>query len=345
MRNDTRLQFNQYASQIAAINGVANATQSFTVEPAVQQTMEQRIQESSEFLSRINMAVVSDQQGEKIGLGVSGPVAGRTDTKTKRRQTRDLTTMDGHKYLCLQTNFDTHIPYARLDAWARHKDFQIKIRDNIVKRQALDRIMIGFNGVGASAHTDIAANPLLQDVNKGWLQSWREHAPERVQNKGRAGGNVIIGGEKDTADYATLDAAVYDLRVLLDPWYQDDTQLVAIVGRGLMHDKYFPLVNKEDPATEKLAADIIISQKRIGGLAAATVPFFPANSVLITLYSNLSIYAQDGTRRRYIKEAPDCDRVEFYESSNDAYVVEDFGAGAVLENIELRDPIKPTEQG
>jgi len=67
----------------------------------------------------------------------------------------------------------------------------------------------------------------------------------------------------------------------LDPWFQNDTQLVAVVGRGLLHDKYFPIINSSDPATEKLAADIIVSQKRLGGLPAVTVPFMPAGRVLV----------------------------------------------------------------
>ncbi|MCW0033895.1 phage major capsid protein, P2 family, partial [Burkholderia pseudomallei] len=51
--------------------------------------------------------------------------------------------------------------------------------------------------------------------------------------------------------------------------------------------------------------------------------------------SNLSIYYQEGARRRTLKEVPERDRIENYESSNDAYVVEDFGCGCVAENIEL----------
>ena len=39
------------------------------------------------------------------------------------------------------------LTYAKLDLWAKFQDFQVRIRDAIVKRQALDRIMIGFNGV------------------------------------------------------------------------------------------------------------------------------------------------------------------------------------------------------
>jgi P2 family phage major capsid protein len=122
---------------------------------------------------------------------------------------------------------------------------------------------------------------------------------------------------------------------LLDPWYQQDSGLVAIVGRALLHDKYFPLVNTKQAPTETLAADIVISQKRIGGLQAATVPYFPEHAILITRFDNLSIYWQEGGRRRRVVDEAKRDRIENYESSNDAYVVEDFGLGAFIENIEL----------
>jgi hypothetical protein len=63
------------------------------------------------------------------------------------------------------------------------------------------------------------------------------------------------------------------------------------------------------------------------------VPFFPANSMLITPLENLSLYWQEGTRRRTIVDNAKRDRIENYESSNDAYVVEDYGAGCLIENI------------
>ncbi|MNQ75361.1 Phage major capsid protein, P2 family [compost metagenome] len=128
---------------------------------------------------------------------------------------------------------------------------------------------------------------------------------------------------------------MYDAITLLDPWYQEDPDLVAVVGRGLMHDKYFPLVNKDQPPSEALAADIVISQKRVGGLQGVTVPFFPAGKVMVTTLANLSMYWQRDARRRNIKDVPERDQIENYESSNDAYVVEDYGRAALVENIEL----------
>ena len=338
MKKQTRQVFGQYETRLGQLNDTDNVAKTFSVTPSVQQKLENKMQESSEFLSKVNIIGVGEQEGEKLGLGVSGPIASRTNTKDKERETRDLSTMNSTKYRCEQTNFDTHLSYAKLDAWAKFQDFQSRVANAILTRQALDRIVIGFNGVKVMATTDLAANPLLQDVNKGWLQHLREQAPERVLGLVANGmpGKVIIG-DVDGADYANLDAAVTDAVNLLDPWYQEDTNLVAIVGRKLLNDKYFPLVNTKQAPTETLAADIIISQKRIGGLPAARVPYFPDNAILITRFDNLSIYFQDGARRRRVVDEPKRDRIENYESSNDAYVIEDLGLAALVENIELKD--------
>lgn len=333
MRNPTRLAFNAYMAAIASLNGVPSSAQSFTVDPSVQQTLESKIQESSDFLGRINISPVTEQMGSKLGLGVGGPVAGTTNTATTDRSTSDITTLDEQGYIATQTNFDTHLTYQKLDAWAKFKDFQTRIRDAIVKRQALDRIMIGWNGTSRAATSDKVANPLLQDVNIGWLQKYRAHAAARVMAEGANAGAIRVGAA-DGRDYYNLDALVMDLvNELIEPWYQEDTELVVICGRTLLADKYFPLVNQSQANTEAMAADLIISQKRVGNLPAVRVPFFPPNSLMVTRLDNLSIYWQEGSRRRTITDNAKRDRIENYESSNEAYVVEDYGCGALAENI------------
>ena len=118
MRNDTRVAYNRLTQRIAQLSGVGDATKTFAVEPSVQQTLETKIQESSEFLGRINIVGVDELKGEKLGLGVSGPIAGRTDVTQKDRQTRDMTSLDPHGYECHSTEFDTHLTWGKLDAWA-----------------------------------------------------------------------------------------------------------------------------------------------------------------------------------------------------------------------------------
>ena len=335
MKNPTRKNFSAYLAHLATLNGVESAAQMFTVAPSVQQKLESRIQESSAFLQSIGIYPVDEMQGQKIGIGTDGPVASRTDTTGADRGTRDAASLGGQGYQCVQTNYDTHVRYATLDMWAKFPDFQLRLSRAIRQQCALDRIMIGFNGTSAAANTNRVTNPLLQDVNKGWLQYLRENAPERVMARGAIAGKVVVGA---TGDYKTLDGLVYDAtESLLDAWHAEAGDLVAIVGRGLMHDKLFPLVDGQTAPTEMLAADIVRSQRRLGGKQGITVPFMKPNAILITSLKNLSIYYQDGSRRRAVIDNPKRDRIETYESSNDAFVVEDLGKACLIENIELQD--------
>lgn len=337
MRNETRELFNGFLDRQAELNEVNPTTvhggKQFTATPAVQQTLETRQQESSDFLSRINISPVIEMKGERLGLGVGGPIASRTNTNTTDRATVDPTDILGVGYECVQTNSDTHLTYGKLDAWARFPDFQTRIRDAIIRRQALDRIMIGWNGTSAAAATDKVANPLLQDVNKGWLHFLRTNAPSRVFDEGEETGEIRVGSAAG-ADYKNLDALVMDAcHNFLPTWARNDTELVAIVDPGLVHDKYFQLVNIEEKPTEKVAADVLLSQRMLGGKQAAQVPFFPTGSILITRFDNLSLYYQDGKRRRTVVDNAKRNRVENYESSNDAYVLEDTDFACLIENV------------
>lgn len=329
MRTATRKQFNQYAQRLASLNGAENAFASFDIEPSVQQTLETKIQESSDFLTRVNMTGVRDLVGEKLELGITSPVAGRTDVTQRDRNPIDPTGLERHEYRCASTEFDTALPWAKLDAWAKFPDFQARVRDAIIQQQALDRIMIGFNGTRAATQTDRVANPLLQDVNVGWLEQYRKNAAARVIS------SMAIG---EGQEFQNIDALIYEaVNSLIEPWYRDSTELVAIVGRSLMTEKYLPKINQHEKPTEALALDTIMAQKRMGGLNAMQAPFMPDGAVFITPLSNLSIYWQEGARRRYLVDKPERKRVVNYESSNDAYVVEDYGFGCLIEGITFED--------
>lgn len=332
MHNDTRKLYNAYIAQIAALNGITNAAEKFSASPAVEQTLEKRIQDSSSFLQKINVVGVDNQSGEKIGVGITSTIAGTTNTTGADREPIDPTDLDEIGYMCTQTNFDTALRYSKLDAWRHQKNFQALVRDAITQRQALDRLLIGFNGVSRAATSDREANPLLQDVNIGWLQKWRAGAPAQVMDEVVAeSGEILIG---EDGDYLTLDALVYDAtESLIAPEYREMTDLVCVVGRDILHDKYFPLVNQSHDPQNTKAMDVILGAKRLGGLQAMRAAGFPAGSILITPLSNLSIYWQLGSRRRHLLDNPKRDRIENYESVNEAYVVEDYKAGCLLENI------------
>lgn len=338
MKNFTRKAFNAYLDQQAVLNGLdsgRDVISTFSVEPSVQQKLETKIQESSDFLKKINIVGVDEMEGEKLGLGVSGPIASRIDTTENERTPRDVHTLDSKRYRCEQTNYDVFIRYITLNMWAKFPEFQIKLRDAITKRMALDRIMIGFNGVSVAKDTNLGTNQMLQDVNIGWLEHIRQQAPQRNMKESDTGtGKVVVNPAGN--GYKNLDALVQDcVSNLLDPWFVDDTGLVVITGRKLIEDKYFKITNNADKATEILAASLLPAQKLIGGLPAYRVPYFPDNAMLITRFDNLSIYYQNGAMRKSVQDNPKRDRIETYQSSNDAYVVEDFGCAALIENITL----------
>ncbi|EAQ5166884.1 phage major capsid protein, P2 family [Salmonella enterica subsp. diarizonae] len=352
MKKNTKFAFNAYLQQLARLNGVdvEELSSKFTVEPSVQQTLEDEIQQSAAFLTLINISPVDEQSGQLLGLGVGSTVAGTTDTTKQDREPTDPMVMEDVEYKCEQTNFDTVLTYAKLDLWAKFQDFQVRIRNAIIKRQALDRIMIGFNGLARAKTSNRTENPLLQDVNKGWLQKIREDAPDSVMGSTTKDGVTIKGAVKvgkgasklDEGGYENLDALVMDaVNELIDVVYQDDDDLVVVCGRELLSDKYFPLVNKDQDNSEKIAADLIISQKRMGGLQAVRAPYFPANALLITRLDNLSIYWQVDTRRRSVIDNPKRDRIENFESVNEAYVVEDYRCAALVENIVVGDFTPP----
>ena len=367
MRNETRVLFNAYVSQIALLNSVADATTKFSVDPVVEQRLETKMRESSEFLTAINVVPVIDQTGQTLGIGTTRTIAGRTDTSGagERAATDPTGNSEINTYFCRQTNFDWALRYALLDAWRHRPDYETKLRDAILQQQARDRIMIGFNGTSAAATTNRGANPMLQDVNIGWLENIRTRAPAQVFNDGsltvysngtnnaglkkiyvkpgvelfdaNAAYNATGGSASAVADYSSLDALVLDAKRMLPEWHRGNTDLVVIVGHDLVDDKYFTIAQTTGAtATEVEATDRIIrSDKQIGGLPAVRVPFFPATSILITTLANLSIYYQEGTRRRQLADEPKKDRIANYESVNEDYVVEDYELAVLVENIVI----------
>lgn len=348
MRKDTRFKFNQYLSRIAELNGieVSDLNKKFTVEPSVTQTLFDKIQQSSSFLKLINMVTVGELTEEKVGIDVTGTIASTTNTDGGvERKTADFGKLDAYRYFCHPVNFDYHLKYGKLDLWARFQDFQIRIRNAIIKRQALDYITIGFNGVSRAATSDRAKNPLLQDVAVGWLQKYREDAPERVMSSiTDADGTVISNTIKvgKGGHYANLDALVMDaFESLVAEIHRENPEMVVICGRRILTDKYFPMINKFQANSEQLAGELIISQKTIGQLQAVRAPFFPANSVFITTLDNISIYLYEDGHRRHIVENPKLDQVENYEQVKVDFVIEDYEAGCLIENIEILEPEEP----
>lgn len=355
MRTDTRIQFLAYTSQIALINGVDDAAMKFTVTPAIQQKLQERIQHGSEFLSQISYEFVADKSGQKVGIGTSRPIASRTNTAGGQRRTPidPTSTSNEGTYSCEQTNFDHAIPYNKLDKWRHKPEFQPLLRDVIIKQQARDLIMMGWNGTSVAAQSDFASNSLLQDLAKGWLHKMRTDAPARCMLDGGlttdptkaiyvASGVEVLNLEGTNAatakaDYVNLDHLVHDLTEMLDEWHRDSSDLVVIVGRDLLQDKYSNILTAaaNTPSEVEARDRILTLPKQVGGKRAVVVPFFPAKAVMITTLENLAIYEQEESRRRMVRDEPELDQIANYESANLDFVIEDYGLAALAQNIVM----------
>lgn len=337
MANLSAIGAKQYAELQAAIAvsyGVPEPTQMFAVEASIAQELNDAITARSDFLEKINVIGVTEIKGEKVFIGVSGPVTGRTNTKDNDREPRDVSKLDSDKYELFATESDVALPYSTIDAWAKFPDFKERYSAAVQKRIAQDRIVIGFHGVSAAAQTDRTANPKLQDVNKGWLQQLREKAPHQVMTEGVAGSGKVTMGKG--GDYANLDALVHDAVQLVDEDLREDGDLVAIIGSDLLAaDKAKLYAAQGSTPTEKERVEMAQVIATYGGKPAYSVPNFPVDAVLVTSFDNLSIYHQDSSWRKQTVENPKRNRVEDYNSRNEGYVIEQVEKAGLIENVEV----------
>ncbi len=325
--------FAQLQFAIAETYGVDLATKMFSVDPTIAQELNDAITAKSDFLARINVIPVTEIKGQKVFIGVSGPVTGRTNTNSKDREAKDASALDQTTYELSSTESDVGMPYAKIDAWAKFPDFHQRYSAAVQKQIALDRIMVGFHGTHAAPQTDIAQYPMLQDVNKGWLQQAREQIPAQVLKEGKVAGKVTLGAG---GDYANLDALVHDTKQLVDERLRDAGDLIAIIGTDLLASDKAKLYSKQgDTPTEKERIEEAQVIATYGGLPSFSVPFFPVNGVVVTSWDNLSIYFQDSSWRKQTIDNPKRSRVEDYNSRNEGYVIEQLEKFAMTENVEL----------
>ncbi|CAG75522.1 major phage capsid protein N precursor [Pectobacterium atrosepticum SCRI1043] len=339
MENITRQLFDQYVARQAQLNGVSSAAiaAKFAVDPTVQQRLESAAQESDTFLRKINVFGVTQQIGQKVLIGSKGPMAGVNNGTTVRRNPGMNHTMEPFNYTCRKVNYDYGISYEQLDAWAHQPNFQPLISSAMARQMSLDRIMIGFNGTSYADPSDRAANPLLQDCGVGWLQKIRTEASHRrisdVTITARDEDNKVIA--KGT--YGNLSAAVYDAKnSLMDEWHKRNPDNVVILAGDLLTTSNFPAINamsQTNPNSEMLAGQLIVAQERVGNMPTFIAPYFPVSGVLITPFKNLSVYYQRGGLRRTIKEESEYNRIATYQSSNDDFVIEDYGNVAFIDGI------------
>ncbi|USD19776.1 phage major capsid protein, P2 family [Microbulbifer variabilis] len=338
MRNDTRLKFASLASGMAKTYGVEMVDKTFSASPSVEQKLQDKIVESSSFLQRINVIGVDELKGEKIFGSATGLVGKRTNTTNNDRQTSDPLGLDPFGYECVKTEYDVHILYQTLDAWAKFKNFNGKFMDYVRKAIAHARIKQGFYGTHRAAETNPSTSPNGEDVNKGWFQKLREYnAGAQMLTEGGTVGQIRLG---PGGDYENLDAMVHDVLQLVAEPHRDGEDLVALIGRDLLaQDKAQLYTAQGQNPTEKERVENSAVTRTYGGLLSHPVPFFPVRGLMITSWDNLSLYYQSGAVRQKIEDNAKRDRVEHYNTMNEDYVVEtlDKAAGIEFANVKLPD--------
>ena len=325
--------------------GVQNVEKWFNVITPMEISLMQAIQDTHAFLDRITILPRTDKVGTPARIKMNKTLASRTDTSdgTKKRKATKMKAPTGVEYRLEQTNFDVGFDYSLLDTWARFENFMELYMKAVYRRIGLDRMLIGFNGETAAKDTDRTKNPLLQDVNIGWLKLLETHHPENLLKEVKKDSGEITIGSAPDADFSNLDHFVYSVGSMIGDASKSGDE-VAIVGRGLVaNDSGKALAAFGQQPTEK--AQIMVLEKSYGGYPSMVVPGFNEMGVMVTDLENLHLYYQENRVRRKTEDQSDSDQIVDYISSNEAYMIEDFdGAAAVkasavkFKEMKLPDP-------
>lgn len=338
MQPKTKLQYKALVAAMAKTYAVESTSgEQFAVSEPLETTLNQKIQESVEFLSMINVLPHTDLKGQALELGFDGLIARRTDTDSKDRTGSELGAPNGSTWEMAEMEFDVFIKYKTMDTWNRMGNLRNLYMSSVYRCVGLDRMTIGWHGTSVAAgDSDPVANPLGQDLNKGWPQILRDQAPEQVMEEGNhtGSGKIFVGANENNLDYQNLDALVGDLYNNIPVEHRTGNE-VAIVGSALVAADSNKVLNAHAGQPTEKAVGITTLTKSYGGLKAIQVPRFPANGVFVGDLKHLHLYYQDGTMRRQTEDIPKRKRVADYISANECYAIGDMKAVAMVEPANI----------
>jgi P2 family phage major capsid protein len=318
-----------FTNTAKAYNGEVG--QQFTATPMVENTLIEKIVEHGGwFMPYIMMRLVQQLNGQKIAMSVSGGTASRTDTTgAGRRATRNLLNLANANYSLAQVDNDIRVLYSTLDAWSEFANFSDLYNALIKTAMADDIIRVGWHGTSSAGTTDIGAHPDMSDVAVGWLQLMRAF---------NAGSNYLDATpvapvELGSAEYPSLDALVNHLKYLIP--VHKRSNLIALISDDLVGYAEGEYYASTPAAEEKLV--VLTNQGTIlqtyGGLKTIVPPYFPDGTILLTPIGNLQHYMQRSSVRRTLKDTPELNAVEDFNSSNQGYVVYDEEAAFLADGI------------
>ena len=335
MLNAVSTQFlDEYCQAVAKAGGVADASKQFNITPVMETKLRQAIVESDAFLNRISNISVDQIKGQVIDVGDAGLLTGRV------KDGRFMGALDqsGNTYELTETDSGAHINWITMTIWANSggKGQWMKLMNNAITRNfALDKLRIGFHGTSiAGENTDPKANPMGEDVNKGWLQLAKEKAPAQVLSDAK----LDSTGNTDGA-YKNLDSLVNDLiNTTIHEVHQDDPDLVVLIGRNLVAAEQHRLLESAEVPTEHKAAQSLA--KTVAGKTVYTPPFFPPDMIWVTNLTNLQILTQKGTQWRKSRNEEDRKRFETSYLRMEGYAVGNYHKFAAIEDVTVVEAAK-----
>ncbi|MDO6706152.1 phage major capsid protein, P2 family [Photobacterium sp. 1_MG-2023] len=331
MLNAVSTQFlHEFCNATVESAGAAAGTRMFNITPPMETKLRQAIMQSDAFLGMIALLPVQQIKGQVIDVGNDGLSTGRAEGRFSVEVGQS-----GNTYELTKTDSGAHILWETMTQWANSgsKGDWLKMMKNAISRRfALDMLRVGFNGTSIAAITDPVANPLGQDVNKGWLTIVKE------KKAGQVLAAAILDPTGAAADsYKNLDSLTQDLiNTTIAPEHRQDPDLVVIVGSDLVAAEQHRLLEAADTPTEHKAAQQLA--KTIAGKKAYTPPFFPPKMIWVTNLKNLQILTQEGTQWRKQENNEDRLRFENNHIRMEGYAVGNLNKFAAIEEVTVADP-------
>lgn len=288
---------NKYCDALAKAYGIDmnKLDKQFSVTGPVETTLRSALLASVEFLGLITCLDVDQIKGQVVQVGVGQLYTGRK----KGGRFKGEVGVDGNTYELTETDSCASLSWATLCTWANagsEGEFIKLVGEFVNTAFALDMLRVGWNGVSAADDTDPTANPLGQDVNKGWHQIAREWKGGSQIIKAAPGEKIYFDPD-GKGEYKTLDEMASDLiNTTIDPLFQQDPRLVVLVGTDLVAAAQAKLYSEATKPSEQIAAQQLA--KSIAGRKAYIPPFFPGKRMVVTTLDNLHCYTQRGTRKR-----------------------------------------------
>lgn len=196
-----------------------------------------------------------------------------------------------------------------------------------------DRVLIGWHGEIAERTSDKTKNPLLQDVNKGWITLLKERMSENLLQGGKNKGEIKIGPASGGGEYPNLDALVHDLYQGI-PLHKRTAGMTALISESIMgaaEGVYYEHQGNTPSEKEYIKRKTITGT--YGGLDSMAAPFMPQTSIIITPLSrngqkrsNLSIYWQRNSWKRFLRYKPELESSFDWNARREAYHIEDLRA-------------------